>query len=204
MRPPPRLLVITDWALPRAGLLAALDAALAAGPGVEVQHRHPGAPLRQFLEEARLLAARYGAARLWVNGRPDVAALLGASLHLPAGGLLARDMRPLLAPGAGLSVAVHDAREAAEAAGADVALVSPVFAPGSKPTDTRPQLGPEGFVALARALPCPALALGGMTPARAAQVPGAAGVAAISAVLAAEDPGAAARAFLEAAAPRGG
>lgn len=198
MRAPPRLLVITDWALPRAVLLAALDAALAAGPGVELQHRHPGAPLRLFLEEARLLAARYGTGRLWVNGRPDVAALLGASLHLPAGGLLARDVRPLLAPGAGLSAAVHDVREAAEAAGADVALVSPVFAPGSKPGDVRPQLGPEGFARLAGALPCPALALGGMTPERLRTVPGAAGAAVVSAVLSAEDPGAVARAFLAA------
>jgi thiamine-phosphate pyrophosphorylase len=197
----PRLLVVTDWGLPRERLLAALDAALAAGPEVEVQHRHPGAPTRVFLEEARVLVARYGAARVWVNGRPDVAALLGASLHLPAGGLLAREVRGLLAPGARVSVAVHDAREAAEAEGADVALVSPVFAPGSKPGDARPQLGPEGFARLAALLPCPALALGGMMPARLGALPGAAGAAAISAVLSARAPGDAARAFL-AALPR--
>jgi thiamine-phosphate pyrophosphorylase len=196
----PRLLVITDWALPRSRLLGALERALAAGPGVAVQHRHPEAPGRLFLEEARALAAlcRAHGAPLFVNGRLDVALLVDAHLHLPAGGLLPEDVRPHLPPGRQVSVAVHDAHEARLARGADLALVSPVFSPGSKPGDTRAPLGPEGFGALAARLPCPALALGGLTPERAARVPGAAGVAVISAVLEAEDPTAAARALLAA------
>jgi thiamine-phosphate pyrophosphorylase len=94
-----------------------------------------------------------------------------------------------------VSVAVHDAEEARRARGADLALVSPVFSPGSKPGDTRPTLGPEGFRALASALPCPALALGGITPESALLLGGAAGFAVISGVLEAEDPGAAVRAL---------
>ncbi len=52
----PRLVVITDWRLPRERLLTALERALEVGPKVAVQHRHPEAPVRQFLEEARVLA----------------------------------------------------------------------------------------------------------------------------------------------------
>jgi thiamine-phosphate pyrophosphorylase len=201
---PPRLVVITDWKLPRERLLGAVARALEAGPEVAVQHRHPEAPARLFLEEARLLAevCRARGRALFVNGRLDVALLVGAHLHLPAGGLRPEEVRPHLPAGRQVSVAVHDEREARAARGADLALVSPVFSPGSKPGDTRPTLGPEGFHALARALPCPALALGGVTPERAARLEGAAGFAVISAVLEAENPAEAARRLLRyAAAP---
>ena len=103
----PRLVVVTDWRLPRERLLWALEDALDAGPGVAVQHRHPEAPVRLFLEEARLLAAlceRRGRT-LFVNGRLDVALLVGAHLHLPAGGLRPADVRPLLPAGRLVSVA---------------------------------------------------------------------------------------------------
>lgn len=196
----PRLVVITDWRLPPARLLGALERALEAGPGVAVQHRHPEATGRRFLEEARQLAelCRARGSPLFVNGRLDVALLVGAHLHLPAHGPTPGDVRPHLPAGRLISVAVHDAREAREARGADLALVSPLFSPGSKPGDTRGTLGPGGFEALAAALPCPALALGGITPERAGTVRGAAGFAVISAVLEAEDPAAAARALLSA------
>jgi thiamine-phosphate pyrophosphorylase len=196
----PRLVVITDWRLPPERLLGALSRALEAGPEVAVQHRHPEATGRRFLEEARLLAGlcRERGNPLFVNGRLDVALLVGAHLHLPARGPAPADVRPHLPSGRWVSVAVHDEAEARAAQGADLALVSPVFAPGSKPGDTRARLGPEGFQALASALPCPALALGGITPQRAGSVPGAAGFAVISAVLEAEDPAAVARALLAA------
>ena len=194
----PRLVVITDWSLPREHLLGALEAALCAGLPVAVQHRHPGVGLRQFLEEARLLAALCErlARPLFINGRLDVALLLGAHLHLPAGGLRPADVRPALPEGRLVSAAVHDAREAEEAAGADLALVSPVFAPGSKPDDTRPALGPQGYAALRAQLSCPALALGGIDPGRAQALADADGFATISGVLGAADPAAAARLLL--------
>ena len=125
-----------------------------------------------------------------------MALLVGAHLHLPAGGLTPSDVRPLLPPGRLVSLAVHDAAEARLAQGADLALVSPVYAPGSKPGDTRAQLGPEGFQRLTEVLPCPALALGGITPERAATLRSAAGFAVISAVLEAPKPTEAARALL--------
>ncbi|WP_163999369.1 thiamine phosphate synthase [Pyxidicoccus caerfyrddinensis] len=196
----PRLVVITDWRLPGERLLSALARALEAGPEVAVQHRHPEASGRQFLEEARLLAGLCAARGnpLFINGRMDVALLVGAHLHLPAHGPTPEDVRPHLPAGRLVSVAVHDEAEARAARGADLALVSPVFAPGSKPGDTRATLGPDGFAALAAVLACPALALGGITPERAREVRGSAGFAVISSVLEAEDPKAEARALLAA------
>lgn len=196
----PRLIVITDWRLPRARLLTALERALEAGPEVAVQHRHPEASARTFLEEARLLAQVCHARGnpLFVNGRLDVALLVGAHLHLPAQGPTVEDVRPHLPAGRQISVAVHNDGEARLARGADLALVSPVYAPGSKPGDSRLPLGPSGFQALAASLSCPALALGGITPDRATLLPGAYGFAVISAVLEAQDPAAVAQALLRA------
>jgi thiamine-phosphate pyrophosphorylase len=171
---PFQLLLITDWSVP--DLLERLSSALSAGPGVAIQHRHPEASGRQFFDEAVRLRERFPDAPLFINRRLDVALAVGASLHLPAYGLLPSDVRgrvPLV------SVAVHSAEEAQRAEGADFALVSPVFEKGSAAP-----LGVEGFQRLAAALPCPAFALGGVRE----KVPGAAGHAVISAVLRAADP----------------
>jgi len=197
----PLLIVITDWQIPRPTLLAALGSALSLGPVVAVQHRHPGATDRVFFEEGEQLAMlcqRFGNP-LFVNGRLDVALLLGAHLHLPARGIQVADVRPHLAAGTWISAAVHDPQEALEASGADLALISPVFAPGSKLTAPRPPLGPEGFGRLAKETPCAAFALGGIAPSNASLVRGASGLAAISSVLKARDPKSVANALLTAA-----
>lgn len=112
--------------------------------------------------------ARCGPVRRGVGrhlaGHADVAAARGA---WP--GLLGRSVH-----------SVAEAREAL-AAGADYALLGPVWAPGSKPQDHRPPLGPHVFSAL-RGLPV--LALGGVDAARAVEAvrAGAHGVAVIGGV----------------------
>jgi thiamine-phosphate pyrophosphorylase len=180
----PKLVLITDWSLGAETLLARLERALSAGPGIALQHRHPGASARVLLDEGqrlKLLCAQFKAP-LFINRRLDVAAALGANLHLPSSGLLPADVPKGTMR---VSVAVHDELEARRAAGADFALVSPVFEKkGFAP------LGVEGFERLARVLPCPAFALGGVNAQR--RVPSAAGHAVISAVLNAPDPQAAA------------
>jgi thiamine-phosphate pyrophosphorylase len=185
--PLPRLVIITDWSLGEATLLERLDQALQAGPGIAVQHRNPEATARVFFEQgARVaeLCRRHGA-ELFVNRRLDVALALGASLHLPAYGLPPAEVRARVPR---VSVAVHSLEEAARAKGADLALVSPVFAKA----DAVP-LGVDGFRKLAAALPCRAYALGGVT----GPVDGAAGHAVISAVLRAADPREAAARFIK-------
>jgi thiamine-phosphate pyrophosphorylase len=185
----PRLIVITDWRMPRDLLLQRAEAALALGPMVALQHRHPEAPIRPFLEEARVLAGLCQKRQnpLFINGRLDVALLLGADLHLPARGLLPTDVRPLLPKDAWVSISVHNEKEASAAQGADIALISPVFPVGSKLSDDRPPLGPEGFARLAEQVDCAPFALGGITAERAATLRGAAGYAAVSAVLQSPD-----------------
>jgi thiamine-phosphate pyrophosphorylase len=89
-----------------------------------------------------------------------------------------------------VSVAVHNEDEAKRAAGADFALLSPVFEKRGSEKQGFAPLGVDGFERLARLLPCPAYALGGVNAQR--RVPSAVGVAVISAVLNAPDPQAAA------------
>jgi thiamine-phosphate pyrophosphorylase len=191
---PFRILVITDWALGDDELLRRLELALRAGPGIAVQHRHPGAPDRQFYEEAvrvKLLCDSSGAP-LFVNSRLDVALALGAHLHCTSHSLPPRELRRHL-PGRWISCVVHADGDDVESA--DLALVSPVFRPRSKPDDTRPPLGASGFARIAATLPCQAFALGGINSTNVGAL-GATGVAVISGVLRADDPELAARALL--------
>lgn len=192
MKLPFSLIVITDWALN--DLLLRVEAVLQAGSGIAIQHRHPGATDREFFNEAVALdrLCRAANAPLFINGRLDIALALGANLHCTSRSLTPSDVRGRF--GGLISCVVH--AEADSTDGADLALVSPVFAPKSKPDDTRPTLGAAGFERLARALPCPAFALGGIDTTNAGSVK-AAGVAVISAVLHAHDPKAAARSLLQ-------
>jgi thiamine-phosphate pyrophosphorylase len=85
-------------------------------------------------------------------------------------------------PGEGLRTApAHDLAEirAAEAAGAALIFLSPVFATRSHP-DAEP-LGADGFAALAAQTPLPVVALGGMDEKRAQNLRGAYGWAGIDA-----------------------
>ncbi len=176
-------MLVTDWALGHQALLERVTRALESRKGIAVQHRHPGVTTRQFFDEARELAkvcARFEAP-LFINSRLDVALALGAHLHLAAKALSVSDVKPHVREGMLVSHAVHSRDEFQ--AGADLALVSPVFRPRSKTVATT--LGPEGFAALAAHAPCPVFALGGLTPQNAKLLPSAAGFA----VMGAEDLG---------------
>ncbi|PJC68422.1 MAG: thiamine phosphate synthase, partial [Zetaproteobacteria bacterium CG_4_8_14_3_um_filter_59_5] len=84
-------------------------------------------------------------------------------------------------------------RQASDA-GADFALLSPVFPTASHPG--APHLGVEAFRELAGAASLPVIALGGITPENRAELIGFP-VAAIGALLGAEDPSEAARRLRE-------
>ena len=198
MKPPlPRLVLITDFSRGDRALLEALEQALSAGRGLAVQHREPGASAQRQVELGLELQARCDAAGalFFASGRLDVALALGCHLHLPAAALGPAQVRAALPADRLISCSVHDADEARAAAGADLALVSPVWPAGSKPSDSRAPLGIDGFATLARALPCPAFALGGVTPERLAALKPR-GAAAISSWLTAADPAAATRKLL--------
>jgi thiamine-phosphate pyrophosphorylase len=119
-------------------------------------------------------------------------------LHLPAG----VDLDPVReeVPGR-LGVSAHSRRalQAAAAAGADYALLSPVYKPGSKPLDVRSLLGAWKASRAWKGVEIPVFALGGMTPPRmqTCRRRGAYGAAGITGVFESpEGPQAALRAFL--------
>jgi thiamine-phosphate pyrophosphorylase len=194
VRPLPfQLIVLTDWSLP--DCVARVREALRAGPGIAVQHRHPGATDREFYEEGLRLRETCGDAPLFVNGRLDVALALDAHLHLGERSLEVPDVRPRL-PGKLISSACHPPLQGPPPA-SDLLLVSPVFKPHSK-ADDRVPLGAEGFHAQARATRTPCFALGGVTAARVSQLAPLAGVAVIGEVMHAASPAHAADALLRA------
>jgi thiamine-phosphate pyrophosphorylase len=171
-----------------------------------------GAALRAFVERI-LGAAREGAAeraggvRVLVNRRLDVALAAGADgVHLGFDALAVADARRAWreldgAPPGLIGVAAHSPEEVVEAAaaGADYALLAPVFDPLSKPRE-RPALGPEALTRASQLLGLGArrgfllLAQGGIDAERAAEAlrAGAGGVAVTGAVLGATHPAAAA------------
>ncbi|MGK4004361.1 thiamine phosphate synthase [Sorangium sp. So ce1036] len=190
----PRLTLITQTAdVPEPLLLARLSAFGAlpaeARARVSVQLRDPalsGAALHALGRRLRDATAALGASFI-VNDRLDLAVLLGADgVHLGRRSVGVADARALLGEGAFVSVACHgvdDVLRAAEA-GADAAVLSPIFATPGK----GPPLGPEALrEARARLAAAPRsvalIALGGVDAASAPRclAAGADGVAAIRA-----------------------
>ncbi|AMV71424.1 thiamine phosphate synthase [Desulfuromonas carbonis] len=204
------LYLITDrHVVPGGDLLAAVERALAGGVEA-VQLREKDLPAAEFLHLARQLrslTSRYHA-RLLINRRLDVARAVAADgLHLGPDPPALLEARRQLGPRALLGVSTHDLTELRRAAtaGADFATFGPIWhtpakAPFGEPVGT-PQLA---AACVAGALPV--FALGGVTPDRVPQLrtAGAAGAAAIAALLAVADPTRAAqqfRAALDAAPP---
>jgi thiamine-phosphate pyrophosphorylase len=104
-----------------------------------------------------------------------------ARLAMPRGALL------------GCSRHAGDRLDREALAGFDYATLSPVFAPRSKPDDTRAPLGLAGLASAVRASSLPVIALGGVdaSNARTCIDHGARGVAVLGAIMSAHDPHAA-------------
>jgi thiamine-phosphate pyrophosphorylase len=171
--------------------------ALALGPAVAL-HLRGTLPARELLGLADALRAITAATgtRLMVHDRVDLAGLCDADgVHLPSHGLPVAAVRRLVGDRLLLGRSTHasDHARAAVADGADYAFLGAIW-----PTASHPDRAPLGPAALRRALPVPVIAIGGVTPPRAAEAraAGACGVAAIRAVWDADDPAAAARALL--------
>jgi thiamine-phosphate pyrophosphorylase len=197
----PRLYLITDRRATAGRALAdVVAAALAAVPieargAVAVQLREKDLEARALLalaHDLREVTSAAGAA-LYVNDRVDVALAAGADgVHLSSRGLAPADVARV-APGLAIAVSTHARSEveAAARAGARFAVFGPIWDTPSK----RPYGPPVGLEALRDAATSglPLLALGGVNTERANESlrAGAAGVAVIRAVFAADDPGAA-------------
>jgi len=190
------VLLITD---PAYAVVERTRAALAsAAPGdVAVQLRDKGADATALAETARALLepCRAAGAPLLVNGSVEVARAVGAAgVHLPESGPAVADARAALGPDAIVGASRHGPPASSETP--DYVTLSPIRATPGK----APPLGVEGFATLAATWPVPVYALGGVDAALAPALvaAGAAGVAVIRAVYAADDPAAAVGALVAA------
>lgn len=193
--------VITDRALagPR-GILAVTDAAVRGGATL-VQLREPHAPGRRLVAEARALVAllRPLGIPLIINDRVDVALAADADgVHVGQSDMAPADARALIGPDRILGLSITEFADLARSdlAGVDYLGVGPVFGTTTKP-DAAPPMGLAGLAAVRAATALPIVAIGGIGPAQAGPVraAGAEGVAIVSAIMAADDPEAATRAF---------
>ncbi len=186
--------LITDRRQTRGRPLVDTIAAALAGGVRAVQLRERDLTTRELLalaQSLRTLTATYHAALL-INDRVDVAIACEADgVHLPADSFAVSDARDLLGARCLIGVSTHDPGEIAAAgkAGADFAVFGPVFETPSK----RAYGPPVGLSALGRATASariPVLAIGGLSSERVHEVAarGAAGIAVIRAILAADDP----------------
>ncbi|AZB62931.1 thiamine phosphate synthase [Cereibacter sphaeroides] len=181
--------------------LEQLVAAAVRGGATLVQLRDKHRSDAELIPLARRLVAALDAqgVPLIVNDRIEVVLASGAAgLHVGQGDLGVAEARRRIGPDRllGLSVEAPEHLEALPLGIVDYVGAGPVRATASKP-DHAPPIGFEGLARLVAAAPVPAVAIGGLGAgdAHAVKAAGAAGMAVVSAIGAAADPEAAARAL---------
>ena len=197
------LYLVTDRLITPRPLREVVDECLDAGLAA-VQLREKDLSVRDLLALATDLreVTRAHGARLLINDRADVALAVGADgVQRTHDSLPVTALRRITPAPSLIGASVHSEAEARDAAaeGADFLVFGPVYDTPSK----RRYGPPQGLATLGRvvaAVARPVLAIGGITPARVAEAlgAGAAGVAVISAILGAERPADATKAFLDA------
>jgi thiamine-phosphate pyrophosphorylase len=180
--------------------LSVAEAALRGGAGV-LQLREKSLSDAELLRRGRALRelTRRFSAMLAINDRPDIARLCDADiLHLGQDDLPAGDARRIVGAGMLIGVSTHTAAQfaAAGSEAVDYIAVGPMF-----PTATKPQehiAGPETLRRLRGGTDLPIVAIGGIHAGNAGEVraAGADVLCVCSAVIAADDPEAAARGLL--------
>ena len=170
----PRFYAIIDRSiLPRRALAELAGALLEAGVQL-IQLRSKEAATQAFFDDARELVsllAPAGAA-LIINDRADVAALAGAAgVHLGQDDLPVAAARAQLGPEKLIGFSTHTAEQlaAAGALPADYLAIGPIFATRTK-LETEPVLGCARLSEARPRTKKPLVAIGGITPANAAEV----------------------------------
>jgi thiamine-phosphate pyrophosphorylase len=202
--PSPPLLVITDREQSLLPLEAVAEAIFKAG-GRWLSLREKDLPPDERLARLKNLVTlgRQWNAIVTVHEDIEAARASGAAgIHLPGRGSPAK-ARKMLGSGALIGISCHDIDDIARAEeeGADYVTLSPIFASASKP-GALPLALDELADCAAKAI-VPVIALGGIGPREAGLCleAGASGVAVVSAVMAAADPGGATSALLAGLAP---
>ena len=192
------LMVVADRRVCKRPLVETVRMALAGGAdAVQLREREmSGGDLFQLAEELRRAASDAGAA-LIVNRRVDLALAVGADgVQLGWRSLGVESVREIAGDRLRVGASCHCEAEldAAQEAGADYAILGPVFSTPSKRGLVDP-IGPERLAGLVAGRSIPIVAIGGIAPENVGAVrqSGVAGVAVISAVIASDDPREAAR-----------
>jgi thiamine-phosphate pyrophosphorylase len=198
----PRLYVILDAALIT---FPERDCALSlAEAGVRLlQYRNKSAPARRYLDSSRELAEtlRPRGVSFFVNDRPDVAALAGATgVHVGQEDLDVEQARRVVGRDRLVGVSTHNLEqfERAAASSADYIAVGPIYETSTK-ANPDPVVGVDLLRRVRRLSDKPVVAIGGITLEHAAAVieAGADSIAVISGILSAPDPGQRARQYIK-------
>lgn len=197
-----RLLVITDALLAAPRTVEEIVARALEGGARAVQLRNKGDSARDILALGRTLRTltRAAGALLFVNDRLDVALAVDADgVHVGPEDLPVAVVRAVSPAGflVGRSARDPEAARRAVREGADFIGCGSVY-PTSTKTDVGDIIGLDGLRRVVESVEVPVLAIGGITAERASEVAaaGAAGIAAVGALMRAPDPAAAARALL--------
>jgi thiamine-phosphate diphosphorylase len=172
------------------------DVRAAVRGGVDlIQIRERGLPDRALLGLVRRAIACAGSqTRILVNGRADVALAASArGVHLPADAPAASRVRQMMPRGAIIGKSVHSVEEAIAAesdGGSDYLTFGTIYQSASKPPG-HVAAGLDALECVCRAVKIPVVAIGGITPERAAAVvaTGASGIAAIGMFITAREDG---------------
>jgi thiamine-phosphate pyrophosphorylase len=197
----PRLYVILDAGLMKDSAEQTAKQLIDAGVRM-FQYRSKRGAARETLEVSRKLAETAAAAKaaFFVNDRADIAYLAGATgVHVGQTDLSVEEARELLGIGKWIGVSTHNEEQfrTAMETTADYVAIGPVFATKSK-ENPDPVVGLEFVRRMRRLTDKPIVAIGGMTPARAAEAveAGADSVSVMGDILTAANPGERAQEFL--------
>ncbi len=201
----PRLHIITDETIQSRFSHTELATLVSQGGADAVQFREKRhCTTRELIETARAMNTVCTAAGLTlvVDDRADVALSVGApAIHLGKNDLDVATARQILGPEAIIGGTANSYDEAAQvwSTGVDYMGIGPVYGTQSK-ANPAPVMGLETLAEICRDCPVPVIAIGSITAERIPEVlaAGAHGVAVLSAVVAATDPGAATRECREA------
>lgn len=185
------------------GMVETALAAVAGGvTAVQLRHKTATTAERIALGQALKAALAGTGAALIVNDDAEAARAIGADgIHVGQEDMPPTDVRAIVGPdmALGLSVESVDAARAVDPKVVDHVGAGPVFATPTK-RDHKTPIGFDGLAAVIAAAPVPAVAIGGVKEAHAAQVraAGGSGMAVVSAICGQPNPEAAARAVAQA------
>jgi thiamine-phosphate pyrophosphorylase len=192
------LYLVTDRGLSRGRSTLEIVSAAVDGGATVVQLREKDCSTRDFIEQALAIKdlLKDRGVPLIINDRVDVAQAIEADgVHLGQTDMPLEVAKKILGDSMIIGISAESLQDAIEAekGGADYLGVSPIYATPTK-TDTAPPLGLEGLREIREAIRIPLVGIGGLNRDNAGEVirNGADGVAVVSAIVAADDPKAAA------------